>query len=246
MRHLWLTGVAASAVLLYGGSALASFNAALPGWTETTSCPSAAGFPEIHWSNNWNGTSFSWFDSRTLGGDVYWNYADKPVGTNVTDSLGCGQWIHGSVAGGAGFVAGVPSLPKGVTANATTQWYDFTWPNFNSHAQCGHQHMATYVYGWRYNGANWTFEFVSSTSLSTFKNTSNGRCEFMGTGNPEYVNTPGFAWGNGVVSIPNSPYAVIYIKSNANDHAGFQCGTNSAGQTIFGCIHPVLSMVWYT
>ncbi|MES1176247.1 MAG: hypothetical protein ABUL62_18135 [Myxococcales bacterium] len=246
MKYRVVGLVAVYAVMLSAGSALAAFNASLPGYTEVASCPSGTGFPEIHFANNWNGTDTKFFDSSTIGGDVHWNYADKPVPpATTTDSFGCGQWVHGSVAGGAGYVAGRPSVATGWTVNVSTNWYEFGWPSFSDFSNCGHQHLSTYVYGWRYNGSTWTFEFVSSTMMSTFKNTSTGRCEFKGTGNPEYASTPGYTWGNGAVSIRNSPYAVLYTKHNANDHAGFDCGNNSAGQRIFGCMHPVLASVWY-
>lgn len=236
-RNLILGLLAGGAVALTSNDAPAAFSLSLPGYTETVNCrPDATGFPKIHFGNNWNGTNTVWLDSRTLGGDTNWNYASKGA---VNGSVNCGQWVNGSVAGGAGYVPGVASVPKGVTPNINTSWYDFNWPNFRTGAGCGHQHLATYVWGWRYNGTSWSFEFRSSTSTSTYIK-PDGSCDFKGTGNPDFGNPDitGNAYGTGIVSIPNSPYAVLYTKHQATSHAGYPCGE-------FGCYHPILAMVWY-
>lgn len=224
----------AIAALGFQGLAEAAWQASPPGMTEIIACGfNASKFTPIQWGSNWNSFSYSYFDSRTLGGDPYWNYAAH-ASTDI-----CRNWVRGSVAGGAGYVAGQRSYPQGRTPHVTTYWYDYNWPNFYNQSQCGHQHLLTYVWGWRYTGSSWSIEFVSSTGQSTHWNASSQHCDFQGDGNPDYSPSfPGFAYGNGVVTINNSPYAVLYTAHQAQSHGGGPCGE-------FGCFHPLLAYLWY-
>jgi hypothetical protein len=204
-----------------------------PGLSEIINCiNSPTAFSAIHWSNNWSTPTWTSFQSASLGGNPYWNYATQG------DNDICHNWVNGSIAGGATYAPPAASVRRGITQNVSTYWYDFSWPNFYDQKQCGHQHLIEYVWGWRYlgNGA-WTVEYVTMTAMSTGWNSTTKHCDFKGTGAPGYSSLPEFAFGNGVVSIPNSPYAVLYVKSQAQSHAGGPCGA-------FGCFHPLLVIAW--
>lgn len=92
-RHLILGLLAGGAVALTSNDAAAGFSVNLPGFTETTSCkPDATGFPRIHFSNNWNRTDTVWLDSRTLGGDINWNYASRGGVGLIADNGSTDRW----------------------------------------------------------------------------------------------------------------------------------------------------------
>src|SRR5882672_12637442 len=90
-RHHMKRSSSKVAMVLVLGSVLvgvrevkASWQTNPPGFTEVISCINQAGaFSPIHWTNNWlnpqfaANPSFTWFDSRTLGGEPYWNYATR-------------------------------------------------------------------------------------------------------------------------------------------------------------------------
>jgi hypothetical protein len=222
-------------LLCLSSYAWADFQSNPPGLSEYIACPSSGSFTPIQWWGGWNDYSTQFFDSHSLGqDDTYWNYAspDNDGGGN------CDPWVRGEVAGGAGFVSGTPSSASGRNVNVTTYWYDFYWPTFSDQSMCGHQHLVTYVWGWRYFGNSWSLEFVSSTMTSTHWNASTQWCEFQGDGNPDYTSVPSEAYGNGVVRINNSPYAVLYTASQAVSHGGGPCGE-------FACYHPLLASSWF-
>jgi hypothetical protein len=211
-------------------AALGAWQASPPGLTEYIACGPSASFTPIQWGVGWNDFGFRYIDTQSLGGNPWWNYA-------ASGNVGaCRNWVRGSIAGGAGYVQGVPSTPKGRNAHISTHWYDFNWPSFTAQGQCGHQHLETYVWGWRYNGSSWTIEFVGSTATATWWNSAKQRCEFLGDGHPHFPANgliKGFAHGNGVVTINNSPYAVLYTMSRASSHASAGCGAH-------GCYHRTL------
>lgn len=229
----YVVGLMAAMGVSLPGVALAGWQANPPGVTEYIACGPSAAFTPIHWFTDWNDYQLRWIDSRTIApANNWWNYASS------TDTADCRNWVRGSISGGAGYTAGKASTPKGRNAHVYSGWYDFNWPSFTTQNQCGHQHLETYVWGWRYNGSSWTIEFVNSTATATYWNTATSRCEFKGDGHPHFpANGPikGFAHGNGVVTINNSPYAVLYVQGRASSHASAGCGKH-------GCYHGTLVM----
>lgn len=219
---------------LAASSAQANWQSNPPGETEIIDCIKVAGaFDPIHWWNSWSSPSWSWFDSSSLGGDPYWNYASP------NKSGWCDNWVNGSIGGGATYSPPSAAVRTGKGAHVTAMWYDYSFPDFSNKGQCGHQHVSEYIWGWRYlGGSSWTVEYVDMTALSTHWNDSTARCEFQGTGAPGYANFPQFAYGNGTIDINNSPYAVLYVKSRAQSHGGGPCGAP-------GCFHPVLTLANY-
>lgn len=111
----------------------------------------------------------------------------------------------------------------------STQWWDFA-PIVAG--ICGHQHATTYVWGWRYNGNSWSREFVTAHQRTSYEN-EQGICTFQAEGNPELPPPfDSFAFGPDIIHIPNSPYAVLWTKTQARSHYNAGCGQ-------FECFHPV-------
>lgn len=230
--------VLSSSIACFGVMALATPNPAnaaydpsKPGYTEVINCPTSS-FTNFwgHSSSQW-GSSGSWISNDT--GTAWWSYAS----TGDLGSTSCGQWTNGTPVGGATCTPGTPSVPQGVTAKIATYWYDFNQPgDWTVEGNCGHQHTSSYVWGWRYFGSSWGFEFVDAHAHATYWDSAAGRCKIKAAGNPE--SPPPFAFGDEVISIPNSPYVVLYTKSQATSHYTAGCGE-------LECYHRVLTIGFY-
>ncbi len=217
-------------------SAEAAYSASAGGWTEIIACPTSS-FTGLwgHSSSEWGDASPSlvWKDSG-VGWETYANTGDS--------SIDCGSWMNGSVVGGATYNPGSPSLPQGVDPLINNYWYDYDVPaSWTDPDDCGHQHTSVYVWGWRYHGSSWSFEFVEANSTSAYWNSSTGRCQMRAGDHPDYGGHSilGYlAFGDLSIQINNSPYAVIYTKSQATSHRSAGCGQH-------GCFHRVMTMVSY-
>ena len=221
-----------------------------PGWTSIINCknnpgadiaPLLWGSPTSDWGQK--KSIFVWHDSRNLGGNEQWNYANflPPDPQGGSGSGECQAWVDGSLYGGATMPPSSPGAPQGVTFGAQVGWYNFNWPDFYNQGQCGHQHMDLYLYGWRWHGSFWTIELANSGKVSTYWDSSAQYCRFKGTGNPDYTGIfTHFAYNDSVLTISNSPYTVIYVKTQASSHTGG--GQGGCGR--FECFHPILSMAW--
>ncbi len=210
-------------------SAQAEFDDTQGGYTEIIQCPVSSWdvCPVYHDDVYWGGSGPN---LTYLSPAKWWDYAEPD-----TDSFACGNWINGSIAGGATYDEGQPSVPQGVDVSIDADFWDFV--NFDLSTQCGHQHVSTYVWGWRYNGNSWMREFVTANLRSSYPD-ANGICQFQGDNNPVYASLPGNAFGPDVLNIKNSPYPVLHTKSQATSHAGADCGQ-------FECFHRVRVQVTY-
>lgn len=209
---------------------MAAYDPKQGGWTEVIQCLNSTWdvCPIYHDKFYWGGSGP---DITYISPEGWWNYADPGV-----PSVDCGQWINGAVVGGATYEPGVASVPQGVDVTINTQWWDFANVDFST--TCGHQHASTYVWGWRYNGSSWMREFVTAHTRTAHLN-DQGICVFQAAGNPDYpAGFEGFAFGPEELSITNSPYAVLYTKSQANSHYGAGCGE-------FECFHRMRIRVRY-
>lgn len=233
MKFMMKAGVCAAvlAASSYSASAHAAFAPGV-GWTEVAVCAPATftnkwGHPASAWGSR---GSFVWHATPT----DWWTYAQPGI-----SSLDCRPWKNGSIVGGATYRVGSPSVPQGVNVSVYSYWNDFNVPSsWTVQNQCGHMHVSTYIWGWRYNGNSWGYEFNKAHMLSSYWNTSTNRCEFKGDGNPEYVSLPSLAFGPPVLTVNNSPYAVIYTKTQATSHRGAACGQ-------FECFHPLMVIATY-
>jgi hypothetical protein len=220
---MYLAGLTACLAVVVPQTAMAAWQASPPGFTEFIACHVAFNTQPIHHQRDWNVLAPSTFNSTSLPNGPWWSYA-APGSQDA-----CRNWVRAQVPGGAGFVAGQPSLPQGTLVNLSPKWASTTYPNPTVQSECGHQHVFLYAWGWRYNGSTWAFEYIRSTALSADWNDSTDRCEFRGD-IPNGI--PGFSYGKGVVSIKNSPYAVLWVMSQASSHRSAGCGQ-------FECFHPV-------
>ncbi len=195
----------------------AEYNSDFGGWTEIIACPisgwriSSFYHQPLYWGASGPNISYT-------SPSGWWDYG------NETDSaFNCGSWINGIVAGGASYEPGKASVPQGVNVRISSNWWDFTHTDFS--ANCGHQHISSYVWGWRRNANSWSFEFVAAHTLTSYLD-DDGICKFKGKGNPNYSleSLEGFAFGDETILIEDSPYAVLYTKSQANSHYGAGCG----------------------
>lgn len=210
--------------------AIAEFDPAQGGMTEVIQCLNSTWdvCPIYHDKFYWGGSGP---DITYISPEGWWPYADPGV-----SSLNCGQWINGSIVGGATYEQGQASVPQGVDVNINTNWWDFANVDFST--TCGHQHATTYVWGWRYNGNSWMREFVTAHTRTSHIN-EQGICVFQAAGNPDYpAGFEQFAFGPETLVIHDSPYAVLYTKSQANSHYGAGCGE-------FECFHRVKINVTY-
>jgi len=234
MRTLWKASVA---VTMLAASSLptpayASFDPSRPGWTEVINCPTSSftnlwGNPSSQWGTR---GQYSWNDT----GSGWWTYAQPNV-----PSTNCAPWRNGSLVGGATYSPGSASVPQGVNVSVYTYWNDYNQPgDYTIQSRCGHQHAATYVWGWRYFGNSWGFEFVNAHMITTCWNAATQHCDSQAQGNPCYTGVPAFAFGPEVIQINNSPYAVLYTKSQATSHYSAGCGQ-------FECFHEILTIVAY-
>ncbi len=221
------TAIGISCVLLSIASpslGRADYDPAAGGWTEVIGCPTSSWdvCPFYHDQFYWGGTGPNLAYASPSG---WWTYADPGV-----PSTDCGQWVNGGIVGGATYEQGQPSVPQGVDVVITTNWWDFENTNFAE--TCGHQHATTYVWGWRYNGNSWSFEFVTAHQRTSYWDSDLDMCRFQAAGNPDYESFPAFAFGPESLSITDSPYAVLYTKSQATSHYNAGCGE-------FECFHRV-------
>ena len=211
-------------VSFISSTAHAEYDSGLGGWTEVIECPTSSWdeCPFYHDPFYWGGTGPNLSYTSPVN---WWSYAAPGV-----PSMDCGQWINGGIVGGASYEPGQPSVPQGVDVQVSTHWWDFANTDFSE--TCGHQHATTYVWGWRYNGSSWSFEFVTAHQKTSYLG-DDGICYFQAEGNPDY---PGdfemFAFGPETLSINNSPYAVLYTKTQATSHYSAGCGE-------FECFHRV-------
>lgn len=209
-------------MLLSSASSLAEFDPVQGGMTEIINCPKASWdvCPLYHDNFYWGGSGPNITYTSPEG---WWTYAD-PGG-----SLDCTNWINGSIVGGATYEPDQPSIPQNVQVSISTLWWDFA-PIVQG--ICGHQHASTYVWGWRYNGSSWSREFVTAHTRTSYVD-EQGVCQFQAEGNPDYG--PGyeqFAFGPETLHIQNSPYAVLWTKTQAISHYDAGCGQ-------FECFHRV-------
>lgn len=217
----------------YSASAHAAYDATKGGWTEVINCTLFRNqWGNGRWTTNYGTKGVSEY---TITPNGWWTYAH--LGSADTD---CDAWTDGELVGGATFVNGRASSAQGVTVNIFTYWADGANPaNFRTQSLCGHQHAVTYVWGWRYFGSSWGFEFVKAHMLSTYWNTNDQSCEFQGAGNPVFPPPyDGFAFGPDPITIANSPYVVLYTKTQAISHYNAGCGQ-------FECFHPVEALAQY-
>ncbi|MDF3064987.1 MAG: hypothetical protein K0R38_588 [Polyangiaceae bacterium] len=228
------TLAAAIAAVCWSTGASAAYSASAGGWTEVIGCPTSS-WSSYHWGHAqtaW-GSRGAWvsYDSGT----PWWTYAH--AGGGGTD---CDQWANGSLIGGATYVPGSPSVPQNVNVTVSTFWYDFNQPSsWTDSTKCGHQHASSYVWGWRYLGSSWAFEFVKAHQTTTYWDAAAGRCKMKAAGNPSYPPPfDGYAFGPEVITINNSPYAVLYTKTQASSHYNAGCGQ-------FECFHRVLAIASY-
>jgi len=218
-------------LLMHSTSLLAEYDAGFGGWTEIIACPtsswdSSALFHEpFYWGGSGPNISY-------ISPPGWWTYGDA-----ADAAFNCKSWVNGSLVGGASYEPGEASMPQGVNVRINTNWWDFIKTDFST--TCGHQHVSTYVWGWRRNANTWSFEFITAHTLTSFLN-AEGECLFQGVGNPNYTHEllEGYAFGDQTLLIENSPYAVLYTKSQANSHFYAGCG----GQE---CLHPVRVAVTY-
>lgn len=220
--------------LAVSSSAQASWQTGV-GWSEVIACPISS-FTSLwgHSSSLWGSTSPGtiWKDSGTG-----WNtYAQTGDGAGDCDS-----WQNGTAVGGATYSSGSASVAQGVDVFINNWWYDFDIPSsWTDEGQCGHQHTSVYVWGWRYTGSSWSFEFVEANQTAAYWNTQTSRCELRAGGHPLFPppELDAFAFGDKTITVSNSPYAVIYTKAQATSHFSAGCGEH-------GCFHRVLTMVHY-
>jgi hypothetical protein len=225
-----VTGLAGLLAFVCSASAQASYDPSKPGWTEVINCSLFRNqWGNGRWSSNWGTQGLSEWNITPQ--NSWWNYAH--LGNQDMD---CDAWVDGELVGAATYVAGYRSVPQGVDVNIYTYFSDNNVV-FNQDG-CGHQHAVSYVWGWRYFGSSWGFEFVNAHMLSTYWDSSTQACEFKGDGNPLYADLPALAFGANPIAIHNSPYAVLYTKSQAITHYNAGCGQ-------FECFHPVQTVVQY-
>ena len=75
--------------------------------------------------------------------------------------------------------------------------------------------------------------------ITSYWNAAHQTCEFRAAGNPAFPPPfDGYAFGPMEISIPNSPYVVLYEKSQAISHYQAGCGQ-------FECFHPVEVLITY-
>lgn len=231
MANFRQSKIALLSLVVSAAPAMAVYDPDQGGWTEIIQCPTSSWdvcpvyHPKFYWGGSGPNISY-------ISPNDWWAYADPGV-----SSYDCGQWINGSVVGGATYEEGQASVPQGVDVTINTDWWDFT--NIDFSTGCGHQSVSTYVWGWRYNGSSWMREFVTAHTRTTFVN-DQGICLFQGAGNPDYTNPEleGLAFGPLTLNINNSPYAVLHTKSQATSHFGVGCGE-------FECFHRVRIRVGY-
>lgn len=207
------------------GTASAEYDPTIGGWTEVIACHTSTWdvCPIYHPEFYWGGSGPNLVYTSPSG---WWTYADP--GLSAKD---CSQWVNGGIVGGATYEEGQPSIPQGVDVRITTTWWDFENTDFST--TCGHQHATTYVWGWRYLGNSWTFEFVDAHSRTSYLDVDEGICRFQAEGNPEYPPPyDSFAYGPETIQIINSPYVLLFTKSQANSHYNAGCGE-------FECFHRV-------
>ncbi len=195
---------------------IAEFDPDQGGMTEIIQCLNSTWdiCPIYHDNFYWGGSGP---DITYTSPEGWWNYAEPGL-----SSLNCAQWINGSIVGGATYEAGEPSVPQGVDVTINTHWWDFT--NADFFTTCSHAHASTYVWGWRYNGTSWMREFVTAHTRSAYLN-DDGICTFQAEGNPDYPEGfEQFAFGPEALTITDSPYAVLYTKSQSNSHFSAGCG----------------------
>lgn len=215
-------------MLMTSGPVTADYDPEQGGWTEVIGCPTSSWdvCPFYHPQFYWGGTGPNLSYVSPAG---WWTYASP--GEDAND---CGQWINGGIVGGATYEPGEPSIPQGVNVSISTNWWDFTNPE-----TCGHQHATTYVWGWRYNGHSWSFEFVNAHQRTSYLD-EDGNCLFQAAGNPDYPPAlEEFAFGPETLTINNSPYAVLFTKTQAKSHIGADCDQ-------FECFHRVRVAASYT
>lgn len=222
----------AMAAYCVSATALAAYDSSIPGWTEVISCSSST-FSDMwgHSSSQWgmDPPPYVWGES----GQGWETYADTG-----DSSLDCGSWLNGTIAGGATYDQGSASVPQGISPAITTFWDDDNHV-MNSSGTCGHQHTSMYVWGWRYNGSSWSYEFVEANGQSTEWDAQYSTCRWRAGNHSDWLmKTAGFAFGSSTIFVNNSPYAVLYIKSQATSHRSAGCGPH-------GCFHPVSTAVAY-
>ena len=226
--------LAAFAASSFAASAEAAYVRGV-GFTEIAVCPTST-FTD-HWGHPFSqwGSRGSFLSHATPAS--WWTYADP----GILQSVNCNQWKNGILVGGATLRAGSPSVPQGVNVKIYSYWNDWNVPStWTQQNQCGHMHVATYVWGWRFNGSAWGYEFVKAHTFASYWDTAAQRCKFKADGNPEYPapNLDMYAFGPAVITINNSPYPVLYTKSQATSHRNAGCGE-------FECYHPLMVIAQY-